>query len=667
MKAKPGKTPARPASAGDRRTVIGLCLLLAGLTWVTFLPVLQHGFVNYDDDVYVYENSIITRGLTLDGAVAAFTKSHAGNWHPLTTLSHQADCEFWGLNAGAHHRTNLLLHLATVVLLFLALRGLTGAKWPSVAVAALFAVHPLRVESVAWVAERKDVLSGLFFVLTLWAYAGYARAPKSLLRYALVAGCFALGLMCKPMLVSLPFVLLLLDYWPLRRCASSAGGPSAVTRRLVLEKVPLVVLSIAVCVVTFLVQASARQTTELLPLAMRASNAVVSYATYLAQTFWPVSLAVFYPYPTAGAAATRMIPALLVLITVSAAVIFWRKQRPYLLVGWLWFLGMLVPVIGLVQVGMQAHADRYTYLPQIGLGVAVVWSVAELSAGWRLRGAALWPLTVAVVLALAAGARQQARYWRDSAALWEHTLAVTAPNAVAESNLANALFQDGKLAEAVTRFQAALEIKPDYADAQNGLGLAMLQQGQAAEAITHFQRALEIQPGFAAAHNNLGMALLQTGRAREAIPHLESALAAEPDQAEAHNNLGYACLQTGQVESARAHYQRALELKPDYAAAGNNLAWLLATCPQDAIRDGARAVGLAERAAKLSGGTNLIILRTLAASLAEARRFSEAIQVADQARRRAAADGNAGLAGALERELARYQAGQPLRDAIRPQ
>lgn len=649
----------------ERWKIAATCLFLAGLTWFTFLPVLQHGFVNYDDDVYVYEHPIVTRGLTGNGVAAAFTISHAGNWHPLTTLSHQMDCEFSGLNAGAHHRTNLLLHMATVVLLFLALRGLTLATWPSAAVAAVFAVHPLRVESVAWIAERKDVLSGLFFVLTLWAYARYARAPGSVLRYALVVVCFTLGLMSKPMLVTLPFVLLLLDYWPLRRFAASSGLNTPATRRLVLEKVPLLLLSAALCVVTFLVQEPARQTTELLPLAMRVGNAVVSYTVYLLQSFWPVNLAVFYPYPTGGVAMTRIIAALLVLGVVSSGALHWRRQRPYLLVGWLWFLGMLVPVIGLVQVGMQAHADRYTYLPQIGLVLAVVWAVTELSVGWKPRAIALSLLALGTVGGLAMGARLQIRHWRDNESLWKHTLAVTPPNAVAESNLANALLKEGRVAEAVARFQAALALKPDYADARNGLGLALLQQSQTTEAITHFERALEVQPGFAAAHNNLGMALLQTGRAREAIPHLESALQSNPDQAETHNNLGYAFLQTGQVEGALTHYRRALELKPDYAAACNNLAWLLATFHQESIRNGGRAVELAELATQLTEGNNLIILRTLAAAYAEAGRFPDAIQTASRALQAATQQDHQPMANTLRRELALYQAGQPLRDPSR--
>lgn len=664
MKSKPRKPSATPASAGQRWQVLVVGFLLAGLTWFTFLPVLNHEFVNYDDDVYVYESPLVTRGLTADGLVAAFTGSHAGNWHPLTTLSHQLDCEFSGVNPGAHHRTNLLLHIATVVGLFLALQQLTQARWPSAVVAALFAIHPLRVESVAWVAERKDVLSGLCFALTLWAYARFAREPKSALRYALVVAFFVLGLLSKPMLVTVPFVLLLLDYWPLRRFDPAAGITSPATRRLLLEKLPLFLLSVIACVITFLVQESARQSTELLPLAARLNNAAGSYVTYVLQLFWPVNLAVFYPYPTGGGTWAKVILSLLGLSAVSVAVIQWRRQRPYLLVGWLWFLGMLVPVIGLVQVGTQAHADRYTYLPQIGLCLALVWFVAEFSAPWRHRRMLRGGGTMAVLIALGVLTRQQTRHWQTSETLWTHTLAGTSANAVAESNLAN-VFKQGRGDEALAHFQAALEIKPDFADAHNGLGFVLLQGGKTAKAIEHFQQAVEIQPAFAAAQNNLGMALLQTGRAAEAIPHLAGALKTNPDQAETHNNLGYALLQTGQADAALTHYQRALEINPDYAAAGNNLAWLLATFHQDTIRNGRRAVEVAERAAQLTGGNNLVILRTLAAAYAEAGRFPDAIQTVDHALRVAAGQDNQPMVNTLRRELALYQSSQPLRDPSR--
>jgi protein O-mannosyl-transferase len=652
-----GGVPARPGKPAI------ICILLAGLVWFTFLPVLNHPFVNYDDGDYVYENPIVTRGVTADGLRAAFTSSHASNWHPLTTVSHLLDCELSGLNAGAHHRTNLLWHLATVVLLFLVLRQMTGAIWRSAAAAAIFAVHPLRVESVAWVAERKDVLSGFFFVLTLWAYARYVCDPKSVARYLMVVLAFALGLMSKPMLVTLPFVLLLLDYWPLRRFNPPAAGSFAAGRRLVLEKLPLLALSVAACVVTFLVQHQARQSTDVLPLASRLHNAVVSYVAYLGQSFYPVNLAVFYPYPPNGGESLGVALALLGLITISVAVIHWRQTQPCLLVGWLWYLGMLVPVIGLVQVGTQARADRYTYLPQIGLCLALVWAVTGFTGSWRRRRIVLGVGTVVVLGVLLALARQQTHHWRDSESLWTHALACTTSNAVAEGNLANALYKQGRMSEALGHFQMALEIKPDYSDAHNGLGFALLQKGQTDEAIAHFQQALQAQPDFAAAHNNLGIALLQTGRAAEAVTHLQSALRTNPNQAETQNNLGYALLRTGQVEAAVAHYEQALDLKPDYAGACNNLAWVLATFPKDPIRNGNRAVELAAQAAQLTDGSNLVILRTLAAAYAEAGRFSDAIQAAGRALQLATAQGNHALAGTLRREMILYQSAQPLRDS----
>lgn len=637
-----------------------ICILLAALTWFTFRPVLGHGFVNYDDDVYVYENPIVARGLTSEGLVAAFTGVHAGNWHPLTTLSHQVDCEFSGLNAGAHHRTNLVLHIATVILLFLVLRGMTGVTWPCAVAAALFAVHPLRVESVAWIAERKDVLSGLFFMLTLWAYARYVRGPKSAARYLRLLLTFALGLMSKPMLVTVPFVLLLLDYWPLRRFDPAAGIDLATARRLVLEKLPLLALSLAVCVVTFLVQEQARQTTEVLTFGSRLNNAGVSSVVYLGQLFYPVNLAVFYPYPTTGTP-VKGVMAVLVLIVISVAAFSWRRKRPYLLVGWLWYLGMLVPVIGLVQVGSQAHADRYTYLPQIGLCLALVWAVTGFTALWPNRRATLTIGSAVILGTLAMLARQQTRHWHDSESLWTHTLACTSSNAVAESNLANALFKLGRADEAIGHFQAALEIKPDYGDAHNGLGFVLLEKGRFEEAIGHFQSALQVTPVSAAANNNLGMAYLQLGRAPEAIPHLELALKSSPNSSETHNNLGFALLQTGHVEAALAHYQRALDINPDYAGACNNLAWVLATSPRDDIRDGTRAVGLARRAMQLSAANNLIILRTMAAAYAEAGMFSEATQTLRYSLALPAAQRSPAVAVTLRREIDLYQSGQPLR------
>ncbi len=360
-------------------------------------------FVDYDDNRYVYENALVARGLTLNGIAQAFTYGSYDNWDPLTAISHMLDCQFYGLNPGGHHLTNILLHTATVILLFLVLRRMTGFLWRSAFVAAVFAIHPLRVESVAWVAERKDVLSGLFFMLTLWAYVRYVeefkvQSSKFKVFFGLSLLAFVLGLMSKPMLVTLPFVLLLLDYWPLNRfnrpalAADGAGpvdrpGHFSVPLRLIIEKIPLLALSIPLCVATVLVEKTGIGSVETFPLHLRIGNALISYVTYLCQMFYPVGLAALYPYPAHGLPVWEIITAILVLASISAGVFFWRRKHPYFVVGWLWYLGMLVPVIGLIQVGLQAQADRHTYLPQIGLYLVLTWAAADcapagVTAGW---------------------------------------------------------------------------------------------------------------------------------------------------------------------------------------------------------------------------------------------------------------------------------------------
>ena len=396
----------------SRWLILGVCVFLIAITWLVFGQTLSHEFVNFDDHVYVYENPVITGGLTLPGIIWAFTHSHARNWHPLTTISHMLDCQLFGLNAGGHHFTNVFLHTIAVVSLFLVLRQMTGGPsrtgslWPSAFVAALFAIHPLHVESVAWISERKDVLSGVFFMLTLSAYVRYARRP-SVARYVMMTILFALGLMSKPMLVTLPFVLLLLDYWPLgrgrgmeisgersevRRERSVVSGQwSVVSRRwsvvrgLVVEKIPLFALSTASCLATLLVQRQAAGSIDQLPFAWRVNNAIVTCVAYIWQMLWPVKLAVFYPHPDNRLLLWQIFLALALLIAITVAVIALRQKRPYLIAGWLWYLGMLVPVIGLVQVGEQARADRYTYLPQVGLYLALTWTIVDLSASWRRR------------------------------------------------------------------------------------------------------------------------------------------------------------------------------------------------------------------------------------------------------------------------------------------
>jgi len=599
------KTESPAAGLNDRWRVPGICVFLAAIIWVVFGQTLGHEFVNYDDDIYVYENPEVARGLTLQGILWAFTHVRCSNWHPLTWLSHMLDCQFYGLNPGGHHLTNVLLHTATAVLLFLVLRRMTGFLWRSAFVAAVFAIHPLRVESVAWVAERKDVLSGLFFMLTLWAYARYVTVDRCQVTrpdpassrftfhvsrfYCLVVLFFALGLMCKPMLVTLPLVLLLLDGWPLGRVSRlhsvparqagdkgqvTGGKPSTLNPQLsilVLEKLPLLGLAVASCVVTIFAQTEVIQPFENMSLPLRVGNAAISYAAYLGQMFWPSGLAVLYPFAAGDVGVSKVVLSLVLLAGISGGVFVLRRRCPCLMTGWWWYLIMLTPVIGIVQVGTQSRADRYTYLPQIGLYLLLTWAAADLCAGWRHRRVMLGSLATVVLAALIFCARVQTAYWRNSESLWTHTLACTSDNAVAHNNLGHALFKKGDIDDAFTHFQTALQIKPDLAEAHNNLGDALLKKGQADEAIAHFQKALQINPDYAIAHNNLGNALLQKGQVDEAMAQYQVALQFTPDSTEVHINLGSALLQKGQVDEAMVHFQKALQFTPDSAEAHNNL------------------------------------------------------------------------------------------------
>jgi tetratricopeptide (TPR) repeat protein len=647
----PPKVPVGAGCEDGRWRVAGLCFVLAAITFAVFGQTLTHGFVNCDDDEYVYENPVVQRGFTLKGAVWALTYGEIGHWHPLTWLTHMADCQAYGLWAGGHHLTNVVLHTVAVALLFLALREMTGSLWRSAFVAAVFAIHPLRAESVAWIAERKDVLSGVFFMLTLWAYARYARRP-SRGRYAAVAVWYGLGLLCKNTLVTLPFVLLLLDWWPLHRMKLAPFW------ELVKEKIPLFLLSAGSCVATFLVPEKLLDF-QRVPFLERLGNAMVSYGIYLRQMVFPAGLAIPYLYPPGGLPFWKVGLAFVLLAAISMVVLACWKKRPYLLVGWLWYLGMLVPVIGFVQISYYAHADRYTYLPGIGLVLAGTWAVGDWSAGWKHRRAVLGGLMAAVIGILMVWAWIQTTYWQTNEILWTHTLDCTTGNYVARCNLAEALLQKGRVDEAIDYFQKALQINPGNALAHYNLGIAFQQKGRVDEAITQYEEALHIKPDYAEAHYNLAILLRQEGRVDEAIAHYQKALQINPGSARAHNNLGKALLQKGRVDEAIAHFQKALEINPVEPAVQNNLAWLLATCPQASLRNGNEAVELARQANELTGGKNPVILNTLAAAFAEAGRFSEAVETAQRALRLAEAQSNAGLAGQLQFEMKLYQAGSP--------
>jgi len=599
---------------------ISICIALAGLVWLVFGQTLCHDFVNYDDPRYVYENTKITDGLSISGIAWAFTHIHSMNWHPLTTISHMLDCQLYGLKAGWHHFTNVLLHNIAVMLLFLGLLQMTGKIWRAAFVAAVFAIHPLRVESVAWIAERKDVLSGVFFTLTLLAYSYYVRLPR-IGRYLVVVFVFACGLMSKPMLVTLPFVLLLLDYWPLDRIKGQ------VLKR-VLEKIPLIALSVVSSIATLVAQKGAVGYTEELPILERITNAVVSYVIYIWQMFWPVNLAVFYPHPENRLPLWQISSSLLLLICITAVTIALRKQRPYLITGWLWYLGMLVPVIGLVQVGWQGRADRYTYLPQIGLYIAVTWALTDLTTSWRHQRTILSTAALLIIGLLSWGAWVQTLYWRDSETLFKHALAVTRNNDVAENNLGIVFLQNGQLAEAISLLKSAVDLRPDNSPAHENLAKALLQKGQVTDALFHYRKLLELQP----------------------------------DNIEVHNIVGTVLVQQGQIREGVEEWQKVLEIQPDNGNALSNLGWVLATTPDDSLRDGSRAVQLAQHALRISGGRIPILFRTLAAAYAENQQFPQAIETAQQGVELANKQGNFALAAELQNTIAIYRENRPLRD-----
>jgi tetratricopeptide (TPR) repeat protein len=543
--------PSRKPPAGNTATVVAVCGLLALAIALVFAQSASHGFVNFDDPEYVQDNPVIAGGVTTEGIAWSF-HFHNSNWHPLTWLSHMLDCQLYGVARPAgHHLTGVLLHAINTLLLFLVLRSMTGDLWPAAFAAALFGVHPLHVESVAWVAERKDVLSGLFFMLSLAAYAGYSRRPFSIFRYLLVTVLFALGLMAKPMLVTLPFVFLMLDYWPLARIPVRNA-------RVWSEKLPWLVISAASCVVTYYAQTATESVWERLPLPTRIANALISYAVYLRQFVYPVGLAAFYPHPQAIAPALKIAVALLLLAAVTGAFLACRRRLPCLLVGWLWYLGMLIPVIGLVQVGAQARADRYSYLPQIGLYIALAWGLGsiarkqtvpnrsaseDVAASPRWRFGLISIASAFVLAALTTVAWRQAAYWKDGVALWSRVIACTSPNSWPRNSLGRALAERGKIDEAVIQFRQALALDPGDELAHSNLGIALaLSEDPAArdEAIDHFQSVLKIKPNDGLSHANLGYLLLRRGDLDEAIVHLQRAVALDPNDPHARGNLAAA-------------------------------------------------------------------------------------------------------------------------------
>jgi len=547
------------------RFLVSLALVL--ITLAVFAQVVTHEFLYYDDNVYITENHRVQAGLTGENLLWAFSTLDATNWHPLTWLSFMLDIDLYGLNPHGHHLTNLLFHIANVLLLFLLLRRMTGALWESAAVAALFAIHPLHVESVAWVAERKDVLSTFFGLLTLRAYLHLVEHPGWKNQLSVVT-LFALSLMAKPMLVTLPFLLLLLDYWPLKRFSWGDGSLSEERKAavgLLREKLPLFALAAASSTITYLAQRGGGSvgTLERYPLGIRLENTLVAYVHYLQLMIWPQGLAIFYPYPGGALPLRQVAGSALILLLISWAAIRWGVARRYLAVGWLWYLGTLVPVIGLIQVGEQAMADRYTYFPLIGVFVMIAWGISELSEKWQGRRVLLGVASGLSLVILMLVAARQARYWHDDITLFQHTVEVTQNNFQIYNNLAKVLGHKGKFQEAATQFTNALLIKPDSALTHYNLGVALFRGGRPEEAARHYVQALSIQPGLEPAHYQLAVLLAAEGRYQEAIAHYTQALDLDPGHEEAHLNLALALAQAGKLPESVSHLNEAARLNPD--------------------------------------------------------------------------------------------------------
>jgi len=682
-------TPAT-AQVGQTSTIVRIALGLSVLVLLIYAQTCWFDFVNYDDSECVYGNPHILTGLTSANLVWALTSSHNANWHPLTSYSYMLDIEMFGLKPGMHHLVNVFLHMAAVVVLFLALLRLTRELGPSAFVAALFAVHPLRVESVAWISERKDVLSGLFFALTLLAYAGYARRP-SLGRYALVVVAFVLGLLAKPMLVTLPFVLLLLDVWPLRRFVPDGAGRRNATA-ILLEKLPLLALAAASSAATIWAQTAAFASLDMISPGQRAANAVVSYAAYIRQMFWPFNLAAPYPHPRDQLPVAELIASGILLVVVTAIAIAWRRKRPYVLVGWLWYLGMLVPVIGLVQVGDQARADRYTYLPQIGLYLSLTWLTVETTRSWPQCRLVLGWLAAGLLLVLTCLSWRQARHWRDTTALFQHALDCTSNNLVAHLNLGSDLVQKGRYAEAAGHYERALAISPRSLGGLSGYGGTLIQLGRYDEATAYLLRALEVappqtpvliqlgiayghlrrfdeaqtfmrqalerEPGSAATNNALGVLYVQQKKPSQGVEWFEHAVKLEPANNAYRTNLTFALYQSNRLGEALDVLRETIHMRPNDVGVLRFAARIAATSDDITVRSPPEAIAWAERANKLTHGQVPLILDELAICYAAAGRFDDAVRVESRAIESALASESPEVISNLRSHLEHFRSGK---------
>jgi protein O-mannosyl-transferase len=578
--------------------LIGLMLLLT--TFAVFYQVHSFKFISFDDPYYVFQNPNIQAGITLKTIKWAFTAGYAANWYPLTWFSHMLDWQLFGPNAGGHHLTNLFFHIANTLLLFVVLKQMTDALWPSAFVAALFALHPLHVESVAWVSERKDVLSTFFWMLTMWAYVRFVNRPK-ITSYLLIVVFLALGLMSKPMLVTLPFVLLLLDYWPLDRMGLKLKKTDTKCSlfHLLVEKIPLFVEVFASCIVTFIVQKKGGAMTagEKYSFFIRLANASVSYLQYIIKMIWPAGLTVFYPHPGPNISIPYAVISAVLLLTVTILILRFAANRRYLVTGWFWYLGTLVPVIGLVQIGEQAYADRYSYITLVGLFIIIAWGLSELTSRWRYKKILLASSALLIVSAMAVCTYLQLGYWQNRQVLFQHALDVTRDNYIAHFSIAASLYEQRKLDEAIYHYSEAIRIKPRYSRAFNGLGFTLYKTGRIDDAIYYYEKALQISPQYVEAHFNLSTVLITKGRRAEACKHLEEAIRLDPRRVEPMNYL----------------------------------AWLLAASREITIRSPEKAVRLARQACELADYKKPDVLDTLAVSYAAAGAFGKAIETEERA------------------------------------
>jgi tetratricopeptide (TPR) repeat protein len=694
------RSPAtRDSSSFVTRSAIpaAVCLGLIAALLAIYSQTLWFGFVNFDDDFVVYNNRSILEGLTPINVLHAFLKGQYQSWLPLTTLSHLVDIELYGTWAGGHHATNLIIHMGASALLFLAFRQMTEATWRSALAAALFALHPLRVESVAWISERKDVLSGLCFAVLLLAYHHYT-LRRTYRRYLMVFVTFTFGAMAKATFVPVPFLLLLLDYWPCNRPRANTIGLRTRSdwKGLAIEKIPLVLISLGVSLATIWLQDTAIQSLDKVSLSTRLANAVVRPATYICQFFWPFGLSTFYPFPKDGIPSWQVVGSLLTLLGISSAAIIWRRRYPYFIVGWLWYLGMLIPVIGLVQSGQQAHADRFTYLPLIGLALCFAWGARDLAIAmrWRKKWCALAALVGLCFFTTVAW--QQTRYWHDGVSLFTRALACTPSNYITENNLATALDRQGRTDEALKYFQQSLADHPDFGITLANYGDALRRQGKLQEALVYLRRAVQRDPRQIAAANNLGETLarlgkldeastcleqalerepnfvplrlnlalvrVQQGKLAEAIVLYQQALAIDPSSADAYANLGITLYRTGKANEAVAKLRESLRLRPDNLDTLRNAAWISATHADVQLQSPGEAITWAQRAVVLSQQHDPLMIGILAGTYANGGQFSEAMAAATRALELARQQGRNDIATMMRDHLNSYRASRPIRE-----